>query len=92
MLVRIRWPLGEPPGDHRDSGRKAAWAIASFASPAALVCILIGVWILAADHDWSDAFPVATGFFSNWGVWVVLGGLLLFAARQLKEYSRRSGG
>jgi hypothetical protein len=41
-------------------------------TPAALVALAMGLWRVGTDLDWASAFPIASGFFSHWQVWIAL--------------------
>ena len=43
----------------------------------------MGLWRLTADLNWTDTFPISTGFFSHWQVWIALAIGLKFGASAL---------
>jgi len=53
-------------------GRQLPSILVALLTPAALVVLAMGLWRLCADLDWAGAFPIATGFFSHWQVWIGL--------------------
>src|SRR5580658_588617 len=44
----------------------------AFLTPASLVALVLGLWRLSADVGWTEAFPIGSGFFSHWLVWIAL--------------------
>jgi len=48
--------------------------------PSAVVALVMGIWRLTSDLGWTDTFPVSTGFFSHWQVWIALAIGLKFGA------------
>lgn len=61
---------------------------ATLLRPAALTAIVFGVWRLTSDLSWTKQFPIPSGLFSHWQVWLVLGALLQFAASNLSRGRR----
>ena len=55
---------------------QAARAVASLLSPAAFIALVLGAWRLGMDLGWTAPFPVLTGIFSHWQVWMTLAAVL----------------
>jgi hypothetical protein len=53
-------------------GRQLPTILVALMTPAAIVGLAMGLWRLSADLDWAGAFPIASGFFSHWQVWIAL--------------------
>lgn len=53
-------------------GRQLPKIVVVLLTPAALVAFAMGLWRLSTDLGWSGAFPIATGLFSHWQVWIAL--------------------
>ncbi len=49
---------------------QAAKLIGAFLTPAAVLALVFGVWRLGLDLGWTENFPIATGLFSHWLVWI----------------------
>ena len=49
-----------------------ASVIAVFVTPVSAVALALGLWRLGCDLDWAVGFPIETGFFSHWIVWIAL--------------------
>lgn len=58
-------------------------AVSALLRPAALTAIVFAVWRLTADMRWTKEFPIPSGLFSHWQVWLATGVLLQMAARTL---------
>jgi|SRR5579871_6233463 len=48
----------------------------AFLTPAAVVAFVFGLWRFGVDLDWTEAFPIGSGFFSHWQVWFALAAAL----------------
>jgi hypothetical protein len=53
-------------------GRQLPDILVALLTPAALVALAMGLWRVSADLDWASAFPITSGFFSHWQVWIAL--------------------
>jgi hypothetical protein len=62
---------------------QAADVLVALVTPAAVVALVMGLWRLTADLAWTETFPISTGFFSHWQVWIALAGGLKFGASEL---------
>jgi hypothetical protein len=65
-----------------------AIAFASLLRPAALTALVFGLWRLTADMSWTQQFPIASGLFSHWQVWLALGAVLQMTATTLSRGRR----
>ena len=55
------------------TSRLAANAVAAFLPLIAMLAYVFAAWRLGSDFGWMGEFPVATGLFSHWLVWVGVG-------------------
>lgn len=62
---------------------QAADVLVALVTPSALVAFVMGLWRLTADLGWTETFPISTGFFSHWLVWIALAIGLKFGASVL---------
>lgn len=62
---------------------QAADVLVALVTPSAVVAFVMGLWRLTADLGWTETFPISTGFFSHWLVWVALAIGLKFGATTL---------
>jgi hypothetical protein len=62
---------------------QAADVLVALMTPAAVVVLVLGLWRLAADLGWTEVFPISTGFFSHWQVWMALAIALKFGGSAL---------
>jgi hypothetical protein len=53
-----------------------AAAIGVLLTPAAFLAMVFAVWRLGSDLSWTERFPIASGPFSHWLVWVGVAALL----------------
>jgi hypothetical protein len=59
-------------------------------TPAALLALVMGLWRVSADLDWAGAFPIASGFFSHWQVWIALSAALKMLSSALLAWDGRT--
>jgi hypothetical protein len=62
---------------------QAADVLVALVTPSAVIALVMGLWRLTADLAWTDTFPISTGFFSHWQVWIALAIGLKFGASAL---------
>jgi hypothetical protein len=62
------------------SSEQAADVLVALVTPAAAVTLVMGLWRLTSDVGWTESFPITTGFFSHWLVWIALAIGLKFGA------------
>src|SRR5882724_4910540 len=62
---------------------EAADVLVALITPSAVIALVMGIWRLTADIAWTDTFPVSSGFFSHWQVWIALAIGLKFGASVL---------
>jgi|SRR5580658_5227877 hypothetical protein len=65
------------------TSEQAADVLVALVTPSAVVASVMGLWRLTADLGWTESFPISTGFFSHWLVWIVLAIGLKFGASAL---------
>jgi hypothetical protein len=70
---------------------EAADLMVTLLTPASVVAWALGLWRLAADLDWTETFPISSGFFSHWQVWVATAIVLNAGASFLVAKTRRNG-
>jgi hypothetical protein len=71
-------------------GRQLPKIVVVLLTPAALVALAMGLWRLSADLGWAGAFPIATGLFSHWQVWIVLSIALKMLSSALLAWDGRT--
>jgi hypothetical protein len=62
--------------------------MASLLTPAAVMACVLAFWRLAADLNATGQFPIPSGLFSHWQVWLTLAASLQFCATQLNRYGK----
>ncbi len=55
-----------------------------------MVAFVMGLWRISIDLDWASAFPIASGFFSHWQVWIALAIGLKMLSSSLLAWERRT--
>lgn len=88
MVVRIRLSSGPRVRHERRKNRHVALAMASLLTPAAVMACVLAFWRLAADVNVTAQFPISSGLFSHWQVWLALAGSLQFFATVLNRYGK----
>lgn len=88
MVVRIRFAKGPKLGSKRQRTRRLALTAAGMLTPAALLAMVLALWRVAADLNWTNRFAIASGLFSHWQVWLGAGILLQLCAHMLNRYGR----
>ena len=53
--------------------QQAANVVSVFLTPTAVLAFVFAAWRLGDDLGWTGEFPVNSGFFSHWLVWIALG-------------------
>ena len=53
-------------------GRQLPTILVALLTPAALVALAMGLWRVGQDLNWASAYPITSGFFSHWQVWIAL--------------------
>ena len=71
--------------------RELASLTAALLTPAAAMSLVLGVWRLGADLNWTGEFVISSGLFSHWQVWIAMAGLLQTCASILNRYARGGG-
>ena len=65
---RMQPALGRTSAGFQEAGH----LVGAFLTPAAVVALSFGLWRLGADLGWTGEFPVSTGAFAHWMVWIAL--------------------
>jgi hypothetical protein len=91
MLVRVRIRWGRI---RRQSGVRRGVLVSAFGhglNLASVVALLLALWRLSNDLNWTNWFAISQGLFSHWQLWLALAILLQVAATILQRYSRGGG-
>src|SRR5271169_3805386 len=88
MVVRIRLSSGTRVRRKRRKNQHVALATASLLTPAAVMACVLAFWRLAADINATGQFPIPSGLFSHWQVWLTLAASLQFCATMLNRYGK----
>lgn len=88
MVIRIRFGRGSIIGKRPRGQRRAALALASMLTPAAVTALVLGCWRIAADLSLASSFAIPTGLFSHWQVWLGAAVALQLVSRVLSRYGR----
>jgi hypothetical protein len=88
MIVRIRFGHGPTIQQKHRKNQHVALALASLLTPAAVLACVLAFWRLTADFKATSAFPIATGLFSHWQVWLGGGAILQLCVILLNRYGK----
>jgi hypothetical protein len=86
MVIRIRFSSGAKVQHKPRKNQHVALAAASLLTPGAVMACALAFWRLAADVNVTAQFPIPSGLFSHWQVWLALAGSLQFCATVLNRY------
>jgi hypothetical protein len=86
MVVRIRLSSAIKVRPKQRKNRHVALALASLLTPAAVMACVLVCWRLAADLNVTGQFPIASGLFSHWQIWLTLAASLQFLRTLLNRY------
>jgi hypothetical protein len=87
MILRIRLERGQPIQRKNGKNRHVALAMASLATPMALMAYVLGFWRLASDMGFAGESGM-TGVFSHWQIWLPAGALLQLGGMSLRRYGQ----
>ena len=88
MKVRIRLKVGSTVKNSTGKNRNAALAIAALVTPATLLAFVLAFWRMSSDLGVTAAFPITTGLFSHWQVWLAIALAAQFVTTVLNRYGR----
>jgi len=88
MVVRIRFGKGLKVGARRRTNQRFALAVAALLTPAAAMALILGLWRIAADLNWTGSFAISSGLFSHAQVWLAAAALLQLCAHLLNRYGK----
>jgi uncharacterized membrane protein len=88
MIIRIRFGRSPRIGVRRRRNRRAALILSVLLTPAAAMALVLALWGVAADLNWTSSFAISSGLFSHWQSWLGAAALLQLAARMLNRYAR----
>jgi Zn-dependent protease len=91
MKVRIRFRRGVAVERHIARNRKLASVAAALLTPAAAMALVLGVWRLGSDLQWTGEFAISRGLFSHWQVWIAMAGVLQTCAVILNRFGSGGG-
>jgi len=86
MRVRIRLSHGPKIQEKKRKNQHIALALASLLTPAAVTACVLAFWRLTADFNATGAFPITSGLFSHWQVWLAGAAALQIASILLNRY------
>ena len=86
MIVRIRFSKGLKVRQKHRKNQNLALGLAALLTPAAVMAIVLALWRLSDDLRAAGTFPISTGLFSHWQVWLTGAAILEFLATILKRY------
>src|SRR5258708_17674991 len=54
------------------ASEETADLLVALITPAAVIALVLGLWRLTADLEWTGSFLISHGFFSHWQGWISL--------------------
>lgn len=88
MVVRIRLSSETRVRQKRRKNQHVALATAALLTPAAVMACVLACWRLGADLNATGQFPIPSGIFSHWQIWLTLAASLQFCATALNKYGK----
>ena len=88
MVVRIRFAKGTKLGEKRQKNKRLALVLAVLLPPSSLAALILAIWRIAADLNWTNSFAIPSGIFSHWQVWLLTSFALQMCARALNRYGK----
>lgn len=89
MIVRIKLRVGRRVMANRNLDSKLATVLASFLTPASVLCFVLALWRLLADLNITEKFAISGGLLSHWQVWLAMGVAAQTLSVFLDRYGRR---
>ena len=86
MLVRIRLGKFSRLGSQRRQQRRLALTVSAMLAPASVMALVLAVWRIAADLEWTQSFAIQSGPLAHWGVWLGVAAFLQLGSRVLTRY------
>jgi hypothetical protein len=86
MRVKIRLSYAPQSQPKNRRNQRAALALASLLIPAAVTAWVLAFWRLTTDFKATGAFPITSGLFSHWLVWLAGAAALQVASFLLNRY------
>ena len=72
------------------ASEETADLLVALITPAAVIALVLGLWRLTADLEWTGSFLISNGFFSHWQVWIALAIALQLGASALAPFSAKA--
>ncbi len=72
------------------ASEETADLLVALITPAAVIALVLGLWRLTADLEWTGSFLISNGFFSHWQVWIALAIALKLGASALAPFSAKA--
>ena len=91
MVVRVRIRWGRIRGL---SGARRGVLVSAFGrglNLASVMALVLALWHLGNDLNWTQRFAISQGLFSHWQLWLAAAILLQVAATLLQRHSRGGG-
>jgi len=77
--AKMRWFIGQTVA----ASEAAMNVLPALLTPAAVVALVLGLWRVSSDLNWTEEFLIPNGFFSHWQVWIGLAFALQAASTAL---------
>lgn len=88
MVVRIRFAKGRKVSRKPNPNQHIAAAVAALLTPAAAMALVLGIWRITADLNWTSSFFIPSGPLSHWQVWLGAAAVLQLSSHFLNRYGK----
>jgi hypothetical protein len=89
MVVRIRFRRGPRVERRKGKNSRVAWVAAGLLTLGSVSCLVLGLWRLGVDFDWTSNFVFEdSSLLSHWQIWITLSLLIQVAAWKLNQYGK----
>src|SRR5579864_8586545 len=68
--------------------QQVANILVALLTPASMVALVFALWRFSSDLSWTGFFPITTGLFSHWQVWMALAIGLKVAPSSIRTKAR----
>ena len=89
MVVRIRFARGPKRNSKGPRNQHIAAAVAALLTPASVMALVLGIWRIAADLNWTSSFYIESGPLSHWQFWLGAAAFLQLCSHYLNRYGKR---
>ena len=90
MLVKVRLPHGAARRRIEHNCAPFLSALSGLVVLLAFSCLMLAMWRLTSDLNWTESFAISDGFLSHWQVWMALAIAFGAVGMRLNKYSHQA--